>query len=155
MKLTFRSKLIAGLLVGTLDIIAACVHYFIKTGKGAEMVLQYIASGVFGEAAFIGGDIMIAWGLLLHYIIAVSFAFLFFAVYPLLQQRIKSKMLIAVLYGIFMWVITECVIVPLSNTPKQALTLSKAVIDIVVLTICIGLPLVLIAGTYTLKKEDD
>jgi hypothetical protein len=54
--------LLAGVIAGTLDIIAACTQYYINTGKGPGNVLRYVASGVFGKKAFAGGVSMAAWG---------------------------------------------------------------------------------------------
>ncbi|HYG39365.1 MAG TPA: hypothetical protein VD908_12125 [Cytophagales bacterium] len=69
----------AGLLVGTLDILAAFIHYIIASGKSDPfVVLKFIASGVFGNEAFVGGNIMIVAGLILHYIIALGFTLFFF-----------------------------------------------------------------------------
>jgi len=52
----------AGLLVGTLDILAALFHYYISTHKNPLNVFKYIASGVFGKKAFTSGSSMITWG---------------------------------------------------------------------------------------------
>ncbi len=47
----------AGLIVGTLDILSAFIYYFIKTGdKNVFVVLRAVASGLFGKAAFSGGN---------------------------------------------------------------------------------------------------
>jgi hypothetical protein len=40
---------LSGLLVGTLDITAALVQFYIKTGKDPLIVPKYIASAVFGK----------------------------------------------------------------------------------------------------------
>ncbi len=67
------SVLKAGFIVGTLDILAAFINYYINTGKSPEPVLKFIASGVFGKSAFTIGNEMLAWGLLFHYGIAFIF----------------------------------------------------------------------------------
>jgi hypothetical protein len=73
----------AGLLVGTLDILSAFIYYFIKTGeKNVFNVLKFIASGIFGKAAFSGGNMMIIAGLVLHFIIAFAFTIIFFWIFP-------------------------------------------------------------------------
>jgi len=135
-----------GLLVGTLDIIAACLQFYLKTGRGPEPVLRYIASGAFGSGAFSGSSIMIFWGLFFHYLIAMSFTFLFFWLVKIFPSILKVKLITAVVYGIFMWVITQLVIVPLSKIPERFLTFSGAITAIGILIICIGIPLVWIAA---------
>ena len=73
----FSSKTIkAGLLVGTLDITAACLQFYIKTGKGPEPVFRYIASGILGKDAFTGGG-MIFWGIFLSLFYRYVFCILF------------------------------------------------------------------------------
>lgn len=85
----------AGLLVGTLDISAASLQSFIKTGNGPAGVLKYIASGALGNASFSGGAGMIICGLLFHYIIALSFTYFFFLIFAELYSALKSKFFIA------------------------------------------------------------
>jgi len=63
--------LLAWLLAGTLDITAAFVYYVGSSATGAERLLQGIASGVLGAAAFTGGAATAVLGLLLHYLIAL------------------------------------------------------------------------------------
>lgn len=49
-----KTILYAGLLVGSLDITAAFLDFYISTGNGPGGVLRFIASGVFGREAFTG-----------------------------------------------------------------------------------------------------
>ena len=59
----------AGLIAGLLDISAAFIQYYSRTGRNPLAVLKFIASGVFGKAALTGGTEMILLGLVFHYII--------------------------------------------------------------------------------------
>jgi hypothetical protein len=141
------SKIIkAGFIAGTLDICAASIQYYIKTGKGPENVLKFIASGVFGKDAFSGGHLMSACGLLLHYIIAFAFTVFFFFLYPRLKFLSVNLFLTALLYGIFTWLVMNRVVLPLSNTPALPFSWLGAAIAAGILTLCIGLPLAIIAG---------
>jgi len=143
-----RLILLSGLLVGTLDITAACTDYYIATGKGPEAVLRYVASGVFGQTAFTGSDAMQAWGLLFHYIIAFSFTIFFFWLYPRIKFMAAHPVLTAIIYGVFMWVVTTRIVVPLSNTPKGTFVWWKALKAAAILIAMIGLPLSFIARKY-------
>jgi len=145
--------LLSGLLVATLDITAACTDYFIATGKGPEGVLRFVASGVFGKEAFTGSSAMLAWGLLFHYIIAFSFTIFFFWLYPKIKFMSAYPILTAVVYGIFMWVITTRIVMPLSNTPPGTFHFWKAMKAILILVIMIGLPLSFIAKKYFGKRQ--
>jgi hypothetical protein len=140
--------LLSGLLVGTLDIVSACVDYYVATGKGPEGVLRFVASGVFGQQAFTGNDTMLIWGLLFHYVIAFSFTIFFFWLYPKVEFIRVNPLLSALLYGIFMWVVTTRIIMPLSHTPKGSFQFWKAVKAILILVVMIGVPLSFIARSY-------
>lgn len=55
----------------------------------------------------------------------------------------------AILYGIFMWIITTRIVMPLSNTPKGgSFVWWKAIKAVSILIVMIGLPLSFIAGKY-------
>ena len=71
----------AGLIAGSLDIIAAFLNFYFKTGKNPTIVLKYTASAIFGKDAVTGGNGMALTGLLLHYIIAFIFTIFFSLTY--------------------------------------------------------------------------
>ena len=145
--------LLSGLLVGTLDIVSACVDYYIATGKGPEGVLRFVASGVFGQEAFTGNNAMLIWGLLFHYLIAFSFTIFFFWLYPKIKFMSDYPILTAVLYGIFMWVATTRIVMPLSNTPKGTFHFWKAIKAILILAVMIGIPLSFIAKKSVGRRQ--
>ena len=62
--------------VGILDGLAAVVTAAVR-GISPDRVFQYIASGILGRAAFEGGAATIAFGLLLHFIVALGAASVF------------------------------------------------------------------------------
>jgi hypothetical protein len=131
----------AGLLVGSLDILTAFADYYAATGKGPEGVLRYVASGVFGMKAFSGNGTMMLWGLFFHFIIAFSFTIFFYWVYPRLKLGSVNPFLTAIVLGIFIWVITVLLVLPMSNVPHATLRVGQAVKAIVILIVMIGLPL--------------
>lgn len=146
-----KKAMVAGLVVGTLDIIAACLQNYINTGNGPAPVLRFIASGVFGNEAFTGGNTMLSWGLIFHFIIAIGFSVLFFwlvRIWPLLLQ---NKLLTGIVYGIFVWAFMRFVVLPLSHTPSFPFSIKKAVIAALILVCCIGIPLAFLAVPTTKK----
>jgi uncharacterized membrane protein YagU involved in acid resistance len=149
-----KTILLSGLLVGTLDIIAACASFYIATAKNPVGVLNYVASGIMGKDAFAGGTGIALLGLLCHYIIAFSFTFFFFWLYGKTSLLSKNRIVTAVVYGLFMWLVTTLIVVPLSNVPHNplsAIKFSKALKAIGILVFMIGLPLSFIA--YNTKKK--
>lgn len=136
----------AGLLAGTLDISAACVQYYMKTGNNPDYVLKYVASGAFGKDAFTGGIAMSMAGLFFHYLIAFSFTLLFFFLYRRLAFLSVNKVVTAILYGTFIWVVMNLIVVPLSKIPPRPFSISGSLVAAGILIVCIALPLTLIAG---------
>lgn len=136
----------AGFLVGTLDITAALTNFFISGGKEPINVFIYIASGVFGKTAFETGAPMAWWGLIFHYLIAYIWTAFFFLAYPKFGFMSRSNwILIGVLYGIFVWLMMNRVVLPLANTPKSPFRPLNAIVNCLILVAMIGLPLSYIA----------
>lgn len=149
-----KAILFAGFTAGTLDILTACVQYYIKTGKTPGGLLKYVASGAFGSAAFAGGGEMAIWGLVFHYMIAFCFTTFFFLIYPRMKFLWANKWLTSVGYGLFAWVVMNLAVVPLSQVPKSTFHLSNALIAAAILILMIGLPITLIIGKYYSEKQD-
>lgn len=155
-KLSFNFILKAGLLVGSLDIIAAFIDYYIATGKDPGGVLKFIASGVFGIEAFSGGIGMILWGLLFHFIIAFAFTAFYFWLCPRVKFVAQQPVVFAVIYALFIWMVTHLVVMPLSNVPLNGRTdlqfwkIAKANL-ILIFMICV--PLTLMARKYYQRQS--
>jgi hypothetical protein len=149
----FRSILFAGLLAGVLDIIAACVQFYMKTGKGPGPVLRYIASGVFGKKASTGGMPMAAWGLFFHFVIAFLFTMIFFWIYPKIKFLSRNLIMTGLVYGLLVWVIMNQVVVPLSSAQQGPFVLKQAIKSALIIMFCVGLPIALIIGKYYSKNK--
>ena len=143
--------IIAGIIAGTLDIIAACVHYYIVSDdKNPDVVLKFIASGVFGpRQAFSGGFIMSVLGLVLHYAIATLFAAIFVFIYMRWRWLSQNVILGGLLYGLLVWLVMNRIVLPLSNTNPQPFDWSKAVVAMLILMFFIGLPIALVTKRYS------
>ena len=115
---------VGGGTAGLLDIISAVA------GKDPGMVLQYIASGLLGKAAFTGGQTTVAAGLLVHFGLTTLMAALFtFAAirFPLLR---RWPWIAGFCYGALVFFAMFYVIVPLSaaqgwKTPQGFLSIVK------------------------------
>ena len=144
----WKTIVLADLLVGSLDIIAALINFYSKTGKDPQIVLKYIASAVVGKEAFSGGANMSALGLLLHFLVAFIWTIFFFWIYPKLKFLSANRILTGILYGIFIWIVMSHAIVPMSKASVGAFNLKEAVIAALILIGAIGLPLSFIAYKY-------
>jgi hypothetical protein len=137
-----------GLLAGTLDILSACISAYLSRGTTPATVLKYVASGLFGKEAFAGGAMMPVYGLLIHYIIAYSFTTFFFLVYPSIRFLSKNVILTAILYGIFIYVVMDLIILPVTRAPKGTFRIDKALLAAAILVVAIGLPLSIVARRF-------
>ena len=145
----------AGLIAGTMDILAAFIKFMIEGNKNVELILKYIASGVLGKTAMRGGAGTAAFGLLLHFVIAFIFTIILFWLYGQLKLVRFNPVLIGFLYGIFTWLVMNLLVVPYSKVPRAPgpFNWTQAVIGALILIACIGIPVSLIARKYYLYKK--
>ena len=138
-----------GLLAGTLDISASFVNFLITSGgKNPVIVLYFIASGVFGQIAYLGGSFYAICGLLFHFIIVYSFVTFYFFNYPKVKTFLKNKYWIAILFGILTWLIMNLIVIPLSHTPSNPHSVFQLILHIVFLILFIGLPAALSSDMF-------
>jgi hypothetical protein len=148
-KITARHALYAGLIAGTIDGLAAIIVYKADPVR----LFQYIASGAFGGSAMEGGIPMALTGLLFHYFIATSWAFLLFLIYPRLIAVLKNKIVTGILYGVFVWSMMNLVVVPLSRIKMAPFVLERAVLGMTIIILAIGIPLSLLADRHFKKRK--
>ena len=144
----WKTVLLSWLLVGSLDILAAFANYYIKTGKDPIVVLKYIASAVFGPSAYSDGAYMSVYGLLFHFVVAFIWTLLFFLIYPKLKLFSINRVLVAMLYGIVIWLVMNFAVVPLTKAGTGTFVLKDAIISALILVFAIGLPLSFIAHWF-------
>ncbi len=152
LKKTSPSKLrfiaITALIAGTLDITAACVQSYLVSGRTPDFVLKFVASGVWGTDAFSGGTGIVVAGLIFHFFIALSWTILFFAVYNSLKLYRLHTVLAGVSYGIFVWLLMNLVVLPLSNTPPLSFSWKGSPISAAIIVVAIGLPIAYGAAAF-------
>lgn len=142
----------AGLLVGTLDILEAIIFYGLR-GISPTRILQGIAFGLIGRAAFTQGSRSAALGLLLHFVIATTWA----AIYLLVSRRhplSRHPWIYGTLYGIIVYILMNYVVLPLSHVGLRPLPpLLPLFNGVGALIVCIGLPLAFIARRYVTHRS--
>ena len=152
----FKAILLSTIIAGTLDITAAIVSFMLSGGKDPIKIFYFISSGVFGkEIAYGSGGLMAVLGILFHYLIVFLFSLFMFLIYPWLKSLLKNRVLIGVLYGIFVWFVMNKIVVPLSNTPAPAAppAIKNQVISCLILVFFIGIPIAWIADRYYSKRQ--
>lgn len=148
----FGMILLTGLIAGSLDGLSAVVDVYLSSGRGPAIIFQYIASAVFGKDAYAGGSSMVVLGLLFHLMIATGWTALFFLIYPKVKFLSTNKVLAGILYGLFVWVMMNLVIVPATKIPDRPFDLFHAVKGALILVFMIGLPISLLANDFYTRK---
>ncbi|MEO6001271.1 MAG: hypothetical protein ABIN89_30750 [Chitinophagaceae bacterium] len=142
-----------GLVVGTLDATGATIQYLLSGGDNPAKIFRYIASSAFGkEGAAANPSSMVYWGLLFHYIIAFAFTITYFLLAPRVTWLLQHKVAAGIIYGAFIWVVMNLLVVPSSRITLGAFHLKPALIGMGILIVAIGLPLSFITGAYYSRK---
>ena len=114
--------LAGGLIAATLDIGYAISYWGLTKGVAATRVLHSVASGLIGrEAALAGGAGTAALGLFLHYFIAVLMAVAYAIGASRLAWMRRHPWLAATLYGLWLFVAMNFIVVPLSRAGMKGL----------------------------------
>jgi hypothetical protein len=145
--LSTRSSLLRPIVLGGGSIfLIQLIHTWIVPGLIQQnpflVVLQYIASGALGAAAFEGGIATALLGVLFHLVISFAIA----AVFILSADRIpllrRYPIAGALLYGFGVFIVMNLIVVPLSAAPPvPAPTLPWLIEAVIEHVLGIGLPL--------------
>ena len=149
----FTSALTAGLIAGSLDIVAACIQAYLKNDTPPMQVLRGVASGAFDPKTFSSPALLALCGLLIHFFIAISFTFFFFFLAKQIPSLVKYPIPIGILYGVLVWGTMRFIILPYISrlNPKPIVgqeAIKNAAIAAVIIVVCVGIPIVLFAKKY-------
>lgn len=139
---------LTGLIAGALDAIAAILVYQVK----ASSIFRLIASGVFGEDAFKGGNEMVAFGVVFHFAIAVIWTAVYFFLDSKMRLSRMNQILMITAYGAFIWLVMNMIVLPLSNVPQRPIDAAGAAKGIAILIVAVSLPIVISANARRVKN---
>ena len=147
--------LVAGLVAGTLDLIAACASAWLRSGVSPVGVAQYIASGALGREAFNGGMKTVLLGVAFHFLIATTAAAVFYLASRKLDFLIQWPIPMGLLYGVLVYLFMNLVVVRSSRVtpPRVAPPFSARMIQALIIMFCVGLPIALIVRRFS--KHND
>lgn len=146
-----KAIFIGGLIAGTLDLLAAFLSAWLRSGVSPVRVSQFIASGVLGQAAFTGGAASAALGIVCHFVIATGAAAVFYFASRKLRFLVKWPIPMGLLYGVLVYLFTTLGVVPLSRVtpPRVAPPLSARITAALIIMFCVGLPIALIVRRFS------
>jgi hypothetical protein len=138
-----RTIVVAGLVAGTLDLAAALLVYGAR-GARPTAILQAIASGALGRAAFQGGLATAALGVGFHFLIATTAAAVYYVASRRLPVLTRRPLPYGALYGVAVWLVMNLVVIPLSAVTPRPFDPALAFIIVLVHVVCVGVPIALV-----------
>ena len=144
-----KAILLVGLAAGVLDITAASVNIWLRSGRGPISTFQSVAGGLYGAETFNGGYRTAAIGLALHFFIALTAAAVYYLASRQLKFLLRQAVLSGVLYGIAVWLFMYLVVLPLSAWKVSTYTVSSVMTGVLIHIFCVGLPIALIIRRFS------
>jgi hypothetical protein len=127
---------------------AAANGQFALRGIEPLRVWQGVASGLMGERAFGLGWFGGAFGLVLHFLIALIVTTVFVGAcqqFPALQQFYWIS---GPLYGVIVFLVMNLIVVPLSARPKRPAPVLVLAVQILIHMFFVGLPIAMAANRF-------
>ena len=144
-----KAILLGGLTAGILDITAASINVWLRSGRGPVSTFQSVAGGLYGAETFNGGYRTAALGLALHFFIALTAAAVYYLASRRLKFMIRQPVLSGFLYGIAVWLFMYLVVLPLSAWKTSTYTFSSVATGVLIHIFCVGLPIALIVRRFS------
>lgn len=146
----FKTILVGGLVAGTLDLLAAFISAWLRSGTSPARVSQFIASGALGPAAFTGGTRTILLGVAFHFLIATVATAVFYLASRRLKFLIERPVLMGLLYGVLVYAFMNFIVLPQSAiVQRSSAPLSAQITGALIIMFCVGLPIALIVRRYS------
>ena len=112
-------------------------------------LLQGIAAGLLGKAAFQGGIATASLGLLLHFFIAALATAVYYAVSRRAQFLVEHALIVGPIYGVAVYFFMNRVVVPLSGARKYPFSLKMMIIGVMIHIVCVGTPIALVVRKFS------
>ena len=145
----FAAILWIALVAGTLDIGENIIYNAFRSVT-PYMIFQFIASGLIGKAAFSAGWASVALGVLIHYLIALTWTAIFFAATLKLPILVRRAVIFGLIYGGIVYLVMTYVVLPLTRVPHltRPITLAGRINAVAALLFCIGLTIALLTRRH-------
>lgn len=128
----------------------AAFGFYALRGVSPVRILQSVASGLLGSAAFTGGAPVAVLGACLHFFIAVVAAAVFYWVSRRLTVLVRQPVVSGASYGVAVYLFMHHVVLPLSAVAKRPFAPGTAAIMVVIHIVCVGLPI-----AFTIRRHSE
>ena len=142
-----RAIVIAGLVVGVLDISSALVIWW-QRGVGPQRGLQGIAAGLLGAESFDGGVTTAGVGLALHFFVAFMVVSVFYLASRKIAFLTTQPFVSGALYGLGVYVVMYWFVLP-TAFPTFQHQLWNELLAVAIHICLIGLPCAFIVRRYS------
>jgi hypothetical protein len=137
--------LYGGLIVGILDGLFALIFYGLILGVRPMRIFQSVASGLLGRASFEGGMQTFLLGILLHFVVALCIAAVYYAASLKLPVLIHRAVICGLIYGMLAHLGMNYVVIPLSAASSGRFSLRTFLPAFIAHAFLVGLPIALLA----------
>ncbi|QNP39873.1 hypothetical protein [Lysobacter solisilvae (ex Woo and Kim 2020)] len=120
--------LAGGLVLGSLDLVYACSFWAWLRHVPPQRLLQFIASGALGDAAFQGGTATALAGTAFHYLIATTMVLAYYLISGRHRWLLQHPVRYGLPYGLLLWAVMTHVVVPLSLAEPSTKPVMLAVV---------------------------
>jgi len=142
----FPAVAVGGLIVGALDLAYAILVY---SPREPILIPQTIASGILGLKSYSGGAGTAALGVVLHFVIALGAATVYYLASRRLTVLVSHAVLCGLTYGALVYLFMHMIVLPLSAVPKGDTPFVYKAIEFVEHWFCVGLPIALSVRHYS------
>jgi uncharacterized membrane protein YagU involved in acid resistance len=147
-----RVVVVGGSIGGALDLAFALTFAAVNGVRPAQL-LQTVASGLLGPAAYEGGLPAAALGLAAHFVLSFGWAALFAGAASWMPRIVSRPLLAGILFGALVFFTMRLVVLPLSAFPHPvSFKPHAASLDLLSHMFLFGLPIAL-AASKALRQE--
>ena len=131
---------VGGALAAIFNILDPIIFFHFRNGNGI-LVLQSIASGLLGPAAFSGGRNTALLGLALHTLIAFIWATIFVLAARLLPFLSEYPIRSGLFYGVIVYTVMNYLVIPHSHVAPTVPRMAVRINGILAILLLVGLPI--------------
>jgi hypothetical protein len=142
----FLAIAVGGVIVGILDLVYAIVVY---SPHHPILIPQTIASGVLGVKSYGGGVQTAVLGVLLHFVIALGAAAVYYVASRRLAFLVDHAVVSGLIFGALVYFFMHLVVLPLSAASLGHTPLIYEACEFIEHWFCVGLPIALSVRHYS------
>lgn len=147
--------LVGGAIAGALDILFA-IAFAAYNGMAPIRLLQTVASGAFGKAAFSGGASTAALGLVFHFTLSYLWTSVFLVVAWRVPALLSRPLVSGIVFGVVVFLAMRLLVLPLSAFPfPVTFKPLGSTLDLLSHMFLFGVPIAISASKTVLARRPD